>query len=484
MHLLIVEISQKQAYIFSSNKLQDNVLNSAMIAWVTSSEYFSFVCGEYYDENTNLVYAGGGHTVLSFVTRDKAVRFNRRFSRQLLMDFPKMELFTRIMEYVDDQAPGWNLQELTKELERKKALRETSFHQGTFGFEKIDRNTFEPLIVEQGGGTTVRLPETEWVIDADLTPEGYHNVKRFEDLGGSKGQTNFIAVVHIDGNGMGARVSTLYDVLDEQKLSWEQYKKQIRLFSESIDQDFKDAYKEMLQEVVKRMENGELRSLSIGEHRLPIRRIITSGDDICFVAEGRIGLEAARIFVEKLCDKTNAVDGKPYAACAGIAIVHTKYPFFRAYDLAEMLCSNAKRYGARLSPQDNGSGISSIDWHIEYGEIKDTVEEIREEYRNMEGDSLCGRPYVLQGGNDLRKAYVPYSEFTRTLNGLMDSQKAVARTKIKELRTVLKSTEAEVRYFAEFYHMSRLLDDTIRRDTLFDAIEIMDVYAGSGKGSE
>lgn len=38
--LTILEVSQKQAYIFSSNKLKDNVTNSAVIAWVMDGDYF------------------------------------------------------------------------------------------------------------------------------------------------------------------------------------------------------------------------------------------------------------------------------------------------------------------------------------------------------------------------------------------------------------------------------------------------------------
>ena len=41
-YLTILEVSQKQAYIFQSNELRSNVLNSADIAWITSGEYLFF----------------------------------------------------------------------------------------------------------------------------------------------------------------------------------------------------------------------------------------------------------------------------------------------------------------------------------------------------------------------------------------------------------------------------------------------------------
>ena len=35
-YLVMLEVSQKQAYIFGSNKLKDNIRNSAIIAWIMS----------------------------------------------------------------------------------------------------------------------------------------------------------------------------------------------------------------------------------------------------------------------------------------------------------------------------------------------------------------------------------------------------------------------------------------------------------------
>lgn len=46
-HALVkMEVSQKQAYIFSSNKLKNNVSNSEDIAWIMDPEYFELIAGE------------------------------------------------------------------------------------------------------------------------------------------------------------------------------------------------------------------------------------------------------------------------------------------------------------------------------------------------------------------------------------------------------------------------------------------------------
>ena len=57
--LMILEVSQKQNYIFASRLLKENMQRSANIARATSSEYFAQVCPGDYDPQANLVYSGG-----------------------------------------------------------------------------------------------------------------------------------------------------------------------------------------------------------------------------------------------------------------------------------------------------------------------------------------------------------------------------------------------------------------------------------------
>ena len=77
-HALVkMEVSQKQAYIFSSNKLKNNVSNSEDIAWIMDPEYFELIAGEsgLFVKEKNLVYSGGGHIVLEFEEKEKTTAF-------------------------------------------------------------------------------------------------------------------------------------------------------------------------------------------------------------------------------------------------------------------------------------------------------------------------------------------------------------------------------------------------------------------------
>ena len=186
-YLSIIEVSQKQAYIFGSNRLLENTRRSAEIWWLTMPEKIQellwemFKEEEPFDASANTVYAGGGHPVLSFKTYEQAYRFNRRYSFLVHAMNPDIEVFLFILPYcskidpesmldhvcsekkrsqeIDEKfaeselrergtdaaliqyTPGQYLSTLVKGLEIKKSLRLASFRQGSFGVEIIDSNT-------------------------------------------------------------------------------------------------------------------------------------------------------------------------------------------------------------------------------------------------------------------------------------------------------------------------------------------------------
>lgn len=512
-YITILEVSQKQAYIFASNKVQDNIVNSAVIAHVLSPEYLSEKLKDVgYTDDKNMVYSGGGHTILEFEDRQKAVECAAKITEAVYREFEGLEIFVKTTEYNEAISPVDNLTNLTKELERKKSVRKSSFKHGSYGIEKISSDTLDIKAVKNSMEQEAKaaIKDREYKEAArEFTAMGYEPVYKFEDLGGNKNESNFIAVVHIDGNGMGKRVENLYHIAPSS--DWTELKSKLRRFSEGIDEDFKAAYKEMAEEAGNILRNEAIHDkLSLKKNNFPIRRIITAGDDICFVAEGRIGIECARIFIEKLCQKKNKVDHEPYSACAGVAIVHQKYPFYRAYELAELLCSNAKRFGARISTEDNGASISSIDWHVEFGELKDTLNEIRQNYETTDGNRLELRPYIVHAPEkvmaDPQYTLNLYDNFKRIIVTLQKNQNAYGIGKVKELRAALRSGELATTNYLEFNRMTDILienkagsvtkedlmklftnskhrntafveaSDGRKHSILFDSIELMDTF--------
>lgn len=475
-YLMILEVSQKQAYIFSSNKLKNNIRHSENICQVTGKKFLGRIANEAgvpFCQETNVVYSGGGHTVLEFENREIAQKFAYVVSKTVRRDFPGMDLFIKTQPYDDKIMPGENLRMLIEALEVKKSLRRASFGQGTFGVEKTSGSLrkIEPL--ERQEKESDRQNEEKYV------PKGYRLASRFEDLGNSRNTSSFIAVVHIDGNAMGKRVEQLRK--DHEKASWDQYKIALKKFSDSVEQDFEDSYQKMTERVAESLKNGAGEKLDMKEDYFPVRKIILAGDDVCFVTEGRIGLEAARIFIEQLSQTHNKQDHMAYTACAGVAIVHQKYPFYKAYEMAEMLCSNAKRMIAEYGTEGKAC---AIDWHIEFGEVADSIESLRENYTTADGCRLELRPYLFSVGEGVmpEEPIRKYDNFKRFLSFIQQDRLSYARGKLKEFREALKAGETASTYYLKNNLLSEL--SIAGYEGIYKEIDLDQLFSGKGLKGE
>lgn len=461
-YLEILEVSRKQEYIFASTELKENVRRSAEIAYVTGSKFFQKAAGDLYSEEENLVYAGGGHTVLQFDSREQAVDFAKAVTEKALRRYSEMEIFVTIKAYDPGKTPGGNLTDLSAALEEKKAMRKASFRWASFGVEgaeivdKDDKDGQEKdLMLEDVLG----LP----------CPAGWRYPTRFDTIAGKDGKDNFIAVVHIDGNAMGKRVQGIYETCEDD---WDECRHALQAFSGGIQKDFEQTFLDTAYVL------AEVRPEGIAQPDLPLRPVILAGDDVCFVARGELGLECARLFLEHLSQKENK--GEPYAACAGVALVHTKFPFHMAYDLAEQLCSSAKKFGAEI---DAESRISAMDWHIEYGQMKESLRDIREDYIAEDGSVMTLRPVTVVAPEDVPRQALQAAtggvrtwDFFRTLCGeLRAGYKNVPRSKLKELRTAMKQGERETNFTIRDRQVSGMLYHVFnaKHGTL---AEQMDIY--------
>lgn len=414
--LMILEVSQKQAFIFGSNKLAENLTRSNVIRYVTDPAFFAAVCPDGFDQSANMVYTGGGHTVLQFPDGDAARAFAGAVSRAVLEQFPGVELFVKTMAYDDARTPAENLLALSQALEAKKSRRQAAFYPRSLG-------------VEQPASPQYDLPEKYG--PAPEAPQGWHLTTDGEAL---CGDDNFVAVVHIDGNAMGARVQNLYNAPANR--DWDTCVAALRTFSESIDEDFDAAYRQTAAQIAQRLPEWPT-------NILPLRRVIGAGDDVCFLTAGSLGLEAAALFLQNLSARTNRQDQQPYAACAGVVLVHRKSPFRAAYDLSESLCRSAKRYGAQYDA--NGS-LCLMDWHIEFGELPDSLAQIRSRYITRDGALLTLRPLVVCSVREPRTPPPPehrYGYFTALMALFHKNTEGLARSKIKALRTAFSQGEVE-----------------------------------------
>lgn len=445
--LMILEVSQKQDYIFSSKKLKDNVERSQIIQYVTSNQFFENAAPDLYKESENMIYAGGGHTVLQFATASQAKTFAKTVTAIAIQQFQDLELFVKQIVYDETKTPAENFRQLSAALEAKKALRRSSLRRLKFGIEAEEISS---------------IYNSHVPIESIAPPKGYRFSNEFSQV---CGEDSFLAVVHIDGNAMGKRVENLYQSVGED---FDTCCQSLRRFSEGIQSDFEQAFAETAQEVAKCEQNSMY---------LRMRPIVLAGDDVCFVCAGEIGLECARIFLERLAARKNQEDGLPYAACAGIAVVHAKYPFHEAYGLSEALCNSAKKYSASL---DDTGNISAMDFHISFGQLQHSLTDIRGSYRTEDGGFLHLRPLVVVSPQEYHKKddffmIRNYNFFKTLCQSLQQDSRTVSRGKLKELRTACKQGQIEADYFLQKESIQNVIDHIweaeMKQEDIFEMIK-------------
>lgn len=446
MYLMILEVSQKQAYIFASRSLADNCIRSQQIADATGMAFFLKNAPELFGEE-NMVYSGGGHTVLQFASEAQGKAFAETISRAVMRCFPGMELYIRMIPYDSARSPSENLLALSRALEEKKALRRASFRSLSLG-------------IEQTSGTSSAASPAE----PFLVP-GWKWEKKTDQIAGDD---NFIAVVHLDGNAMGKRVQGIYEACGND---WDATVRALQTFSSQIDAHYAEAFRQTVMHLVSAIESD-----SRFENRvLPVRKLIGAGDDVCFITRGYLGLDFAADFMQNLSTFRNDADGKYYSACAGVVLIHTSAPFRQTYDLSEALCSNAKQFAAAY-----GGEINALDYHIEYGQISDSLSLVRQNYIADDGLTLTLRPRALNAAPGIPEE--------RLYQGLIQDMarveaSGIARGKIKGLRIPMHQGAPETDLAIRMGQSGKLLrafgvsavegNDSVRQ-RLFDAIELSD----------
>ncbi|SHO80441.1 FIG00471280: hypothetical protein [hydrothermal vent metagenome] len=145
-------------------------------------------------------------------------------------------------------------------------------------------------------------------------------VTEFKDFSYMKNSKGKIAIIHIDGNGLGKIVKDLG--------------KKLSAFSIALDKATKNAVKEAK------------------EDYMHIREVIVGGDDVTVICNANDALEFTKNFLTNFEDETKNIKElkgikDKLTACAGIAYCNEKYPFHYAVDLAEALCGVAKNHSNR-----------------------------------------------------------------------------------------------------------------------------------------
>ncbi|HHV29770.1 MAG TPA: hypothetical protein GXX73_09300 [Clostridium sp.] len=476
--LTVLEVSKKQSYIFKSNRLRENIGASEIIAFVTQ-ELPKELCDTY---NGKHISSGGGSSIFYFHNEEDSKSFSKVYSLRILKAFSSLEFFLASVQYDPEKDIIIDkTRELYEKLEKKKAKRDMYSHIIDFGLSKKCSSTRLPAVYREELSGNYYSSEAKSKIDMFNQKEKSTNqfALNIKDLGVSKNEKSYIAITHIDGNRMGKRVSSLRESFKSMytpeniKEINEQYINELNQFSMDIDRAFKKAFNKTVEVVEKKRECMGKDGMELKSSVIPIRKVVLAGDDVCYITDARIALECAYIFLREL--EKHSIMGEKITACAGIAIVKEKYPFFKTYELSEELCKNAK------ASIEEGMIESRIDWHIVQGEYNNNLDEIRNTvYKTLDGKDLSLRPLVVSKESDLQNHY---SFFKKDIE-VIKSRK-LPKGKVKGMLKAMKKGETHLDTYIEINQIYNVLG-THRLNAksgfqngkcvLFDAIEALDYF--------
>lgn len=427
-----------QRYIFQSNRLKENIGASYLAKhWfdrglIDSIEQtktsIDTAIWDAYTENSsrpapetpinaakdvNVIYIGGGNAALLCKSREIANKVVKVWSHDLLEKAPGLRVAVGYGEVTDSLQSAYraalknlNLCEealpfgaALGSLPVVRACSATGLPASVLSREDNNVNEWisQPAASKREQVGTGKKPGDAQNAITDefksVLKAGQRFAIELDKLGGSEGQSH-IAVVHADGNGMGA---WLNNVIDDSKNDNE-FLDNLRAFSASVSRSSQGALEKTLQYFQDAL--PLLKELHLSKNIFPFRPIVYGGDDLTFVCDGRVGLHLAAYYLQKFAEGKIKVCGKdkPVDACAGVAIVPTKFPFAQAYHFADTLCGLAKSH--RRSQEDNSKG-SWLDFQIIQEGVTQSITDLRtSQYRSLEGQKLTQRPYHISGSWD------------------------------------------------------------------------------------
>ena len=558
---------------FVSEKLGNEVLKYMKL----SDKQFGKKEGSGNLNDGHRLFAAGGNSVYIFSSVDSAREFNGIFSKFVMEKFDGLELLLVIREfdiYNEKLIDIYDIME--KKLTAKKGKSENKFRRIGYGLTELCKSTRKPAveifhekqndekfyasresndkldffsviykkhnknkndnycikIIGKEKGFQVEFEE-DFIKKCGLNddyniPNEFKFTDKIDEIGGnSDNGGGYIGITCIDGNGMGKKIRSFNKRFDRvyRENIFEgniEYIKEFNKLTEEITLCYENVFKETIAELIDNYENY---AESIGYERnyvdkqaaniIPLRPIISAGDDIIFITNGKLSVDITKKFIKKITSREIAFESEEnkekLTVGVGVAIVKEKHPFFRAVKIAGELEENSKKKLKEIKNKYEIHGIGSydasiIDWQLDRGNMMGDLSDIRtENYSDPDSevqDKLAGRPYIIDeidygnkktlnkkyknNGDKLEylKSAVNYNfyHFEKILNVIKQTN---SRSNMKGFFRAMNSSKEDFKLFALKYNLQKTLnfynnskfDVYALKQPIYDAIDIMDLYA-------
>ena len=418
MHLVLIETSGNQDYIFATNKLRENVgaselTWSAGARWVLDAVRSKEVGGpnlwsddaderrrNLCDSTINcpigpgvpveVITATSGKAMLLVNERETGREIIRLLTTRALKEAPGLDICGVISGEFDWEKDKLDkiMDEVRQRIEQQRTIRPgpamrflrlpivrdcTSSGYPAAKWHSTDEKDQQARSITSICKWEARNEYVERMQKLPgLTEKG---IEFAENIGKLEKNCDWIAVIHSDVNGLGEiflKFGLYAGCLDA---SWNRYYvKKLRRFSIALDVCAEKAFLAALDKTIERRFDARV--------SLPILPILLGGDDMTIICDGQAALQFTNDFLQAFEEKTGeshelfekgspqskddlldivaeiadaALKDRRLSVCAGVAIVKPHYPFFSAYELAEALINSAKHEVKKhVVSHDNG----------------------------------------------------------------------------------------------------------------------------------
>ena len=423
-----------QSFIFQTNKLKEIVGASELVEEVCTEVFEDAIKKKCDKDNPNAIINASGHIKYIFTDKQECADLVKDFPKLVQEHAPGITFSQAVVKMTDDYNKDVEELETLLKIQRNRPMRSQTLglmgilrsrqtglpvtkHKKVKGkMEYLDAAANAKLFVpadsdNEREGEKIRnktIPDEE---DKNKTKEQIRPLLR--DLDKKGGNNDWIAVIHIDGNGLGYVVEKVC----------EQGAKVFKKFSSDLDNAVKQSAKAAFRAVKHYFPKDENKKGK--DDPIPIRPLILSGEDYNLICRADFAVEYVKAFLATFEDKTSFLkeyhlklkgEDKEIAnltACAGIAFVKSSFPFYYAYDLANGLCDFAKKQSERKA--------SCLMFHKVQDSFTESYDEIvKRDLTPRDGHSWQFGPYYLDKNIKDRWSIDYLLDCTRILNAEYD----------------------------------------------------------------
>lgn len=414
-----------QSFIFRTNELKDIVGASELVERICTSLFEDFLQG-----GEPLVNAAGNIKCI-YYNREECEMAVRTFPKKVMEAAPGITIsqvvvkttrtelekdFRSVMNSLEEklhvqrnrQPKSMTLGLMSMERSRKTGLPAVACNRGDY----IDEATLRKRELSYGVKVTIKLCEKSFG-QKDLSPRNIAlNIADMTE------KNDWIAIIHADGNGLGEVVQRMSATKDE-----------LKSFSQKLDKATQQAAQAAFKAVYT-AEDYEQDSIVF-----PFRPVVLGGDDMTMICKASLALPYTKAYLRKFEEATKLLLGvdNGLTACAGIAYIKSSYPFHYGYELAETLCSQAKK--SSKSPDLCCAGkpapSSVMFYKVQSSFVEDYDSLIEKERTPQKGVSLNAGPYFLHPAD----YYWTIDKLQETVAKLSEDDGNVVKTAVRRWMT-------------------------------------------------